>query len=199
MKKKQLLAVVLSCVALALAMVIFAGCNNNLYSDLSKVANAQYANVSVKITTEQNGTTLTSTFDVKNSDSNSVVNYSVQKVAPIDPDASVSDSDTITSVGTVTLQNGEVKEQSGDPMSVNFGDVTKLSLRFVEKNFDNVNDANGIFSAKVIRPQVFMNASNLQCSDMTVTFDYDGATEHLIIIHYTSQSGAAVTLMYTLS
>jgi len=199
MKKIKLLAVILSCVAtVALAAVCFVGCTFNVYSDLSDVANAKYANVTVAITTEQNGTTLTSTFDVANNDGESTVNYSVQQFAPIDVNAP-SDGDTTTSVGTVTLSDGKVTQQTGDPVSVDFGDVTQLSLHFAEAYFADANTANGIFSAKVTNARSFLDEPSLQCTDMTVTFDYAHSVEHVIIIHYTSQGGAAVTFTYTLS
>ncbi len=200
MKRTKFLAVMLSCVVLTLAAVCFVGCKNNLYSDLSKISNAKYANVTVAIATEQNGATLTSTFEVHNNGSESTVNYSVQQFATIDPDASTpSDNATTTSVGKVTLENGKVTQQTGDEVSVNFGDVTQLSLHFAEAYFTDTNAANGIFSAKVTNPRSFMDAPSLECTDMTVTFDYANSAEHVIIIHYTSQSGAAVTLNYTLN
>lgn len=202
MSKKKLLTILLPCVAVvvlvAIFLIVYFCCfAGDFYSDLSKVANADYDNVSVRITTEQDDATLTSTFDVKNIGEKSVINYSVENFAPID--ASGADNDTVTSVGTVVLEGGKVKEQTGDRISVNFGNVTKLTLHFAERNFAETKTENGIFSAKVTNPTSFMDSLSLQCTDMTVTFAYTGSAEHVIVIHYTSQGGAAVTIAYTLS
>lgn len=200
MRKKKLLAVILSCVTmLVFAAVLLVGCGKNLYSELSKISNGKYDNVSIKISTEQDGATLTSTFDIKNNDEKSIINYSVENFAPIDADTGVTGDDTVTTVGTVVLESGKVTQQTGDALDINFGDVTKLTLHFAERNFAEVKTDNGIFSAKVTDPKAFMDAPSLQCTDMTVTFSYAGSAEHVIVIHYTSQGGVAVTLTYTLS
>ncbi|MCM1289807.1 MAG: hypothetical protein NC132_05890 [Corallococcus sp.] len=204
MSKKKLLTIILPCVAVvvlvAVFLIVYFCCfASGLYSELSKIANGSHDNISVKITTEQDGYTLISTFDVKNGNDRSVVNYSVQNFAPIDPSTGASGGDTVTSVGTVVLSSGKVLEQTGDAVDINFGNVTKLTLHFAERNFSNVKTENGIFTAKVTNPTAFMDAPSLQCTDMTVTFDYEGNAEHVIIVRYVSAGGAAVTLTYMLS
>lgn len=203
MSKKKLLTIILPCVAvlvlIAVFLIVYFCCfANDIYSELNKIANGKHNSISVKITTEENGATLTSTFDIKNSGNRSVVNYSVENFDPINPDTGAG-GDTVTLVGTVVLEGGKVTEQTGDEADVNFGNVTKLTLHFAERNFADVKTENGIFSAKVTKPQSFMDSPSLVCTNMTVLFAYTGSAERVIVIHYTSQGGVAVTLTYTMS
>lgn len=203
MSKKKLLAVILPCVlvlilAAVFLIVYFCYFASDLYSELNAIANANHNSIKVTITTQQNEEKIESIFDIKNSGNRSVINYSVENFSPIDPDTGAG-GDTVASVGSVVLENGKVTEQTGDQVNVNFGNVMKLSLHFAERNFQNVQTENGIFSAKVTNPQSFMDAPSLVCTNMTVMFAYTGSAENVIVIQYTSAGGAAVTINYTFS
>ena len=204
MSKKKLLTIVLPCVLVVILVAVFlivyfcvfAG---DVYAELNKIVRKNHNEISIKITTEQDGFTLTSRIDVKNTNGQSIVNYTIQNFAPIDANNGSAGDEVVTYVGTVVLKDGKQVEQSGDKVDINFGDVTTLNLYFSKDNFAQVSNENGIFSAKVTAPQTFMDAPSLVCEDMTVTFAYHGSAQKMIVIHYTSQGGAAVTLTYTLS
>ena len=197
MSNKKFITLTLSLlVVLVVAFVCFAGCDS-VYKSLNKIINDNYDNITVTITTEQDGFTLTSTFSVKNTNGQSIVNYSVQNFLPIDANAGVSGDGIETKVGTVILKDGKVVEQTGDPVDITFGDVTNINLHFSESNLADVTDENGIFSAKVTNPQRFMDSPSLTCSDMTVMFAYEGSANYTVVIRYLSEAGAAVTINYT--
>lgn len=203
MSKKKLLTIVLPCalvvVLVAVFLIVYFCCfASDIYSELGKIANAKHSNISVTITAEQDGETLTSSFEIHNSGNRSVINYSVENFAEINPDTGEG-GDAVTAVGRVELVDGKVLQQSGDEVDINFGNVTKFTLYFAKDNFQDVKTENGIFSAKVTNPKAFMDSPSLVCKDMTVMFVYMGSEENVIVIAYTSEGGAAVTITYTFS
>lgn len=204
MSKKKLLTIIIPCVVVvvlvAVFLIVYFRCfTGDFYDELNQIANGKHNNISIKITTQTDDATLTSTFSVVNGGNRSVVNYSVENFAPINDDTGVDDDDTVTSVGRVVIEGGKVSEQTGDKVDVNFGNVTQLTFHFAEINFEEVQTTNGIFSAKVTRPQSFLDSPSLVCTNMTVTFAYKGNAENVMVIRYTSEGGAAVTITYTFS
>lgn len=200
-QKTIVIIIVVSILVFTAAALIayFTTAPKDIYTELSDIVNAKYDNTNLTVTTEQDGLTLTSTFAiVNNRDGTVTINYSVQSFALIDPDADNS-NDVVTATGMVKLANGNVTQQTGDKVDVNFSNISRVKMFFAEQNFSDVKTENGIFSAKVTRPQSFLNAPSLKCSDMTISFVYSVSAQRNVIIHYNTEGGAAVTLTYNFS
>lgn len=191
MKNKFLICIV----ALCLLVVTLTGCTKDNYAELREMVNMDYPLMSIEIVTNYSDETLTSKFTVSENGEQTLVNYSIEQLAEISMEEN-GDNYKVTLVGSVTVENGKIVAQNGDPVSsMVFQQIGNIGLNFKKEYFKNASFSNGKFTADVTLPKQFMGNDNVEYSNMHVDVTYGTALKTLTLT-YSMSSGAEVTVNY---
>src|SRR5699024_523337 len=112
MKKKFLVCLAVLC----LLVVSLTGCAQDNYLELSKMVNMDYSIISIEIVTNYDDETLTTQLTITDNGIQTLINYSIEQLAEISMDENP-DSYKVTLIGSVTVENGKIVAQNGDPVS----------------------------------------------------------------------------------
>ena len=203
---KRILCFTLTLVLLVLSLASCGGGNgsgsaattapsNDVYSKLQALANANYSNMIVDVSSTQNGVTMKDYFVVASVGNQTTVDYSCQRRSTFVN--GVAPTDYLTTYrGSLVLENGKIVSQNGDTVSIDFTALSVNALVFDASYFSDVEEGEGTFEAKVTNPAGFMNKAGLAVSDMTVSVAYSGMKN--LTISYTAANGSAVVIEYML-
>ncbi len=201
MSKKKVLAIVIPivvvvvCVAVLVTLLLTL---NNVYSKMNKTISSHDGELNVTVKTRSGETELVSIITVTRSGETSIINYAVQQFAEISPD-NIPENAVKTISGSITANNGVVVSQTGETVEgVDFLQYATVGLNFKKAYFKNVSDEQGVFTADVTNVGAFTGNGNLKCIDMKVSFNYAAEDAKDIIVSYVSESGASVSITYTL-
>lgn len=191
MKNKFLICIAVLC----LLVVSLTGCAQDNYLELSKMVNMDYPIMSINIVTNYGDETLTTQLTVTDNGVQTLINYSIEQLAEISMDENA-DNYKITLVGSVTVENGKIVAQNGDPVSeMIFPEIGNVGFNFKKEYFKNAVFSNGKFAADVTLPKQFMGNDSVEYSDMKVEMTY-GTCLKTIALSYSMASGAQVTVNY---
>ena len=191
MKKKFLVCLAVLC----LLVVSLTGCAQDNYIELSKMVNMDYSIISIEIVTNYDDETLTTQLTITDNGIQTLINYSIEQLAEISMDENP-DSYKVTLVGSVTVENGKIVAQNGDPVSeMVFQEIGNVGFNFKKDYFKNAVFSDGRFTADVTLPKQFMGNDNVDCSNMKVDVTY-GVCLKTLALSYSMASGAQVTVNY---
>lgn len=193
--KKQLLMFAATCVAVC----CFGACtpvNNNTDNDEYNVLNAMlevsYSQLDITITdTFDENTVLKSEYSITYSDTETTVEYAVEKFNKIEFDKPATELKT-TLTGVAIIVNSFVSF-IGDDVGIS-ADIAKVGLTFKKGYFENDILSDGNFSADVKNADAFLG-SHVVCSNMKVTATFGDAFNDIKII-YVSEGGNEVEIKY---
>ena len=119
----------------------------------------------------------------------------IEQLAEISMDENP-DSYKVTLVGSVTVENGKIVAQNGDPVSeMVFQEIGNVGFNFKKEYFKNAVFSDGRFTADVTLPKQFMGNDNVDYSNMKVDVTY-GVCLKTLALSYSMASGAQVTVNY---
>ena len=191
MKKKFLVCLAVLC----LLVVSLTGCAQDNYLELSKMVNMDYSIISIEIVTDYDDETLTTQLTITDNGIQTLINYSIEQLAEISMDENP-DSYKVTLVGSVTVENGKIVAQNGDPVSeMVFQEIGNVGFNFKKEYFKNAVFSGGRLTADVTLPKQFMGNDNVDYSNMKVEVTY-GVCLKPLALSYSMASGAQVTVNY---
>lgn len=191
MKKKFLVCLAVLC----LLVVSLTGCAQDNYLELSKMVNMDYSIISIEIVTNYDDETLTTQLTITDNGIQTLINYSIEQLAEISMDENP-DSYKVTLVGSVTVENGKIVAQNGDPVSeMVFQEIGNVGFNFKKEYFKNAVFSDGRFTADVTLSKQFMGNDNVDYSNMKVDVTY-GVCLKTLALSYSMASGAQVTVNY---
>ncbi len=163
------------------------------YDSLTKKLNSDYSGWTLTVMTKKDDVTLTDIFTVKNSDTQTEIEYSIEKLSEHSFD---DDNDFITKKsGTAVIKDGKIETVNGDEVTIEIENIATLGLSFKAEYFGNAKFSDTSFSASVTNPSGFLGKS-LTCTDMTVYASFaDKFTK--INITYTAENGAKIVCTYS--
>lgn len=194
MKNKFLVFILMICLATA---VLVSGCDiapADAYEVLSDMSKCAYPSFSLNVVTVYKGETLSSQFTVTNDGDKSVVEYSVEQLTEISL-TQPADGYKTTISGSVTVENGNITEQNGESVDIDFKQIGNVGFNFKREYFDTASFSEGKFTATVRVTAQFMGNSTYEYRNMTVEVNYGTAFEK-IVLSYTTAEGATVTATY---
>lgn len=188
---------VLIVVMCLLLLVCLCACNKDQYKKMTKVVAADYGTIKVSAETVKGSDKLNSVVNIKNQDNKSTISYSVERFTKISADKIPTEYKT-TYVGAVELVDGVQTSQTGDKLEgIEFAEVGQghLKFNFDKSYFADAEFKDGVFTAKVLATRQFIGYSLMDCTDMTVRFDYE-AEMKVLTVHYTDANDVSITITY---
>ncbi|MDE5548014.1 MAG: hypothetical protein K2J30_03355 [Clostridia bacterium] len=198
MKKRIFFAICMTALAGALSLSACGG--KNVYKKLNELAEKDYDEVRLKVTTETDGETLHASYRAVSVAEGITVTYSCEQLNPIGTDENgdyvLPDTAITTLQGEILVKDGKTVKVDGDDIALSPQTVTAAGLRFSADIFEDEETTDTSFKAKVNSPAAFLRESNLVASNMTVVVEYTDRALTSLMITYTTQTGS-VTMQYT--
>ncbi len=194
---KKIIFVVL---ILILAMLCLTSCQDGNYAELNQISKNNYNQVQINVTVKKSGenSALVSSIKVLNADNTKQIEYSLQEYAKFDVNGdtiTAPESQILTKTGTVVLENGQIKSQTGDQTNLDFANIGELNFNFSDSCLFGAQTANGIFTAHVTNLTKFCGQNISGATNVKVSVD--AQTYKSITLAYTVD-GSEVTIVYTL-
>ncbi len=163
------------------------------YDSLTKKLNSDYSGWTLTVMTKKDDVTLTDIFTVKNSDTQTEIEYSIEKLSELSFD---DDNDFITKKsGTAVIKDGKIETVNGDEVTIEIENIATLGLSFKAEYFGNAKFSDTSFSASVTNPSGFLGNS-LTCTDMTVYASFADKFTKINII-YTAENESKIVCTYS--
>lgn len=198
--KKRL--TVFTALLLALTCLVMCSCSKT-DRNLNKMVKKSYDYVSLTITTDIEGVILTSVYTATKTENNQTqIRFSYQTFNTIDVSngsITLPEGRITTYRGTLTVdvnRNNAVVKSSGDEIDINLKEVTAKNVKFDSKNFTDIKDNDGFFSAKINDLSRFMGTS-VKGSDGTVQVRYLDGSLVSMVISYINEQGSVITADYS--
>lgn len=159
----------------------------------SKLAYA-YSGWNIKVITVKSGVSLKNEFNVSKNGADYNIEYRLEKLSELSIDNPTADFKTVSS-GEAKVQNGKVYVDD-DTTGIAFENLTNIGLKFDTAYFAETDAklTSSVFSANVTSPKEFCGIEN--ASDMSVMASLEEKTFNYILISYTAQDGASVSVRY---
>lgn len=159
----------------------------------SKLAYA-YSGWTIKVITVKSGVSLKNEFNVSKNGADYNIEYRLEKLSELSIDNPTADFKTVSS-GEAKVQNGKVYVDD-DTTGIAFENLTNIGLKFDTAYFAEADTklTSSVFSANVTSPKEFCGIEN--ASDMSVMASLEEKTFNYILISYTAQDGASVSVRY---
>lgn len=159
----------------------------------SKLAYA-YSGWTIKVITVKSGVSLKNEFNVSKNGADYNIEYRLEKLSELSIDNPTADFKTVSS-GEAKVQNGKVYVDD-DTTGIAFENLTNIGLKFDTAYFAEADTklTSSVFSANVTYPKEFCGIEN--ASDMSVMASLEEKTFNYILISYTAQDGASVSVRY---
>ena len=198
---------VISILLMILAIFTLASCggpaephtpSETVYETLNKIFTKEHPLVNIEVTTETNGTVLSSLYVISKEVKGDRIAYSVEALntfGEIDGELVIPESYKATCKGTVLLSNGNIFEQTGDAVELDLTQVQIPRFDFKESYFSDVKNENGKLTANVTNPSALLGTS-ISCSDMGVSVSYSTTSISEIVLNYT-ESNTKATIKYS--
>lgn len=198
--KKRL--IVFTALLLALTCLVMCACNKT-DRNLNKMVKKSYDYVSLTVTTDIEGVILTSVYTAtKTENDQTQIRFSYQTFNTIDSSngtITLPEGRITTYRGTLTVdvnRNNAVVKSSGDEININLKEVTAKNVKFDSKNFTDIKDNDGFFSAKINDLSRFMGTS-VKGSDGAVQVRYLDGSLVSMVISYVNGQGSVITANYS--
>ena len=191
-------------IALLLVLTCFALCAcNKTDRNLNKMVKKSYDYVSLTVTTDIEGVILTSVYTATKTENNQTqIRFSYQTFNTIDVDnggISLPEGRITTHRGTLTVdvsRNNAIVKSSGDELNINLKEVTAKNIKFNSKNFTDIQDNDGFFSAKINDLSAFTGTS-VKGSEGSVSVRYSDNSLISMVISYVNEQGSVITANYS--
>lgn len=159
----------------------------------SKLAYA-YSGWTIKVITVKSGVSLKNEFNVSKNGADYNIEYRLEKLSELSIDNPTADFKTVSS-GEAKVQNGKVYVDD-DTTGIAFENLTNIGLKFDTAYFAEADTklTSSVFSANVTSPKEFCGIEN--ASDMSVMASLEEKSFNYILISYTAQDGASVSVRY---
>lgn len=159
----------------------------------SKLAYA-YSGWNIKVITVKSGVSLKNEFNVSKNGADYNIEYRLEKLSELSIDNPTADFKTVSS-GEAKVQNGKVYVDD-DTTGIAFENLTNIGLKFDTAYFAETDAklTSSVFSANVTSPKEFCGIEN--ASDMSVMASLEEKSFNYILISYTAQDGASVSVRY---
>ncbi len=185
---------------LAGALSLCACGGENVYAKLNELAEKDYDEVRLKVTTVTDGETLHANYRAVSVAEGISVTYSYEQFNQIGTDENgdyvLPDTAITTLQGEILVKDGKTVKVDGDEIALSPQTVTAAGLRFSADLFEEEETTDTSFQAKVNSPAAFLRESNLVASGMTVIVEYTDRALTSLTITYNTQTGS-VTMQYT--
>ena len=176
------------------------GGDKSVYAKLNELAEKDYDEVRLKVTTVTDGETLHASYRAVSVAEGISVTYSCEQFNQIGTDENgdyvLPDTAITTLQGEILVKDGKTVKVDGDEIALSPQTVTAAGLRFSADLFEGEETTDTSFRAKVNSPAAFLRESNLVASNMTVVVEYTERALTSLTITYTTQTGS-VTMQYT--
>lgn len=163
-----------------------------VYDTLNELAQKDYSNVIIDLSSTLNGETLQDRYTVMQLGENTIVQYSVQRRSVFE-EGQIPDSFYTTHQGQLVISDGKIT--SGNAEDINFTAINVKALSFDAAYFSDVEAEAGKFSATVQNPAGFFGESSIDVSAVTLALTYAARLQTLTLT-YTAPNGAEVVIMY---
>lgn len=159
----------------------------------SKLAYA-YSGWNIKVITVKSGVSLKNEFNVSKNGADYNIEYRLEKLSELSIDNPTADFKTVSS-GEAKVQNGKVYVDD-DTTGIAFENLTNIGLKFDTAYFAEADAklTSSVFSANVTSPKEFCDIEN--ASNMSVMASLEEKSFNYILISYTAQDGASVSVRY---
>ena len=87
-------------------------------------------------------------------------------------------------------------KSSGDEININLKEVTAKNIKFNSKNFTDIQDNDGFFSAKINDLSAFTGTS-VKGSEGSVSVRYSDNSLISMVISYVNEQGSVITANYS--
>ncbi len=184
--------------AVCTAAFCFTACDSGnggkKYDALNEMLGADYSALSLTVTDEIDGITLTSQYAMTFSDDEISVQYSVERLAAIgDLSGAQTQSAKQKLSGTAVIRGGEVAETTGDDVGLS-SDIAETSFTFKEEFFENAKLTDTSLKADVKKPSEFLGTA-VTCTDMKVEASFAEVFSE-ITVTYSTANGGKVEFLY---
>ncbi len=198
MKKRKFFAI---CTMILAGALSFSACGGkSVYAKLNELAEKDYDEVRLKVTTVTDGETLHASYRAVSVAEGISVTYSCEQFNQIVTDENgdyvLPDAAITTLQGEILVKDGKTVKVDGDTIALSPQTVTAAGLRFSADLFEEEETTDTSFRAKVNSPAAFLRESNLVASNMTVVVEYTDRALTSVTVTYNTQTGS-VTMQYT--
>lgn len=181
-------------ILVACLLVVLCACGGS-FADIKALndkLSADYSGWDVKVITTKSGVSLTNEFNVTKRDTDYRVDYRLEKLNEISLD-STSDFKSVSSGIAIVDSDGNINEDL-DSTDIAFENLTNIGLKFDSAYFTDAKTTSTTFSAKVKSTKEFCGIDNV--SNMSVSATFEKSKFSNIVIFYTAQDGAGVSISY---
>lgn len=153
-----------------------------------------YSGWTIKVITVKSGVSLKNEFNVSKTGTDYNIEYRLEKLSELSIDNPTADFKTVSS-GEAKVQNGKVYVDD-DTTGIAFENLTNIGLKFDTAYFAEADAklTSSVFSANVTSPKEFCGIEN--ASNMSVMASLEEKSFNYILISYTAQDGASVSVRY---
>ena len=170
----------------------------DVYTELNTMARMEYNTINMEVQTTYQGVTLVNKYSALLGANGTIVTYSVESLATIDPEVGMPENMIETKTGSATIRDGKIVSQTGDDVTIPTS-MSALAIHFDEAYFDTPKTyAEGslhVFDAKVKDVKGFTGSNTFEGKDMRVCVRYNEKLD-TVVIDYTSENGAGVKVIY---
>lgn len=181
---------------LCLLVLVFCACDglgNSNIDTLNDKLSEYYSGWNVQVTTLKNDVSLTNEFEITRIGEGYGIDYSVEKLNELSIDAPNEFKTTLK--GTATVKDGKLTYTDGDAIDIDLSGMTEIGLKFDSSYFEDISFTTAMFKANVSAPKDFFG-KDVECTSMTVTASFNETVFKYIIVSYTANDGAQVTIRY---
>lgn len=186
--------IIILAVCLSACELIVAKVDLTKYNEMIS-AESGTLNIEIKITMD--GETLTNSFDVKNEDGKSVIDYKVETLNKLNLDGENESEYKKVSEGTVEVEGSKITQLDGEKIDINFIQVNNVSFNFNSLYLKNIviNESSIEFDVK--NTTAFMGNTSFDGKDMKFVGTFNDDKFESIKITYSTANESQVELNYT--
>lgn len=152
----------------------------------------EYSSWDIKVITVKSGVSLKNEFNVSKDGADYNIEYRLEKLSELSIDNPSADFKSVSS-GEAKVQNGKVYVDDAQT-GIAFENLTNIGLKFDTSYFADTKLTSSMFSANVISTKEFCGIEN--ASNMSVMASLEEKSFTYILISYTAQDGASVSIRY---
>lgn len=197
---KKLLPVLLI-VVLILATVGCASCVDSTADKLREINMAllySYSNVELKVVTHTDDADLHAKYVMTTTSNVTDISYEVERINEFDVNGEIPSEYISTVVGTAVFDGNAITSIDGEELDQNILlNVVNKNMAFRLSYFGEIKAGNGGIETRVVDPKGFLQNSDFDGEQMTVSVKLVQSYLSSIIINYVTSDGAQVSLDYT--
>lgn len=194
----------LICVMVMLVLCV-AGCGKKenkptIYETINNLIDKEYSVVNLSVKTTMGNETLKGTYTINKENNFTLIEYSYEMLNGFSEVGGViipptEEKSTIS--GSMKVKDSKVIEQNGESVNIPVEQLSINGLTFDESFFTDIQDSDGLFSAKVSKVKDFLGFE-LNCTDMKITVNYTTDKISKVNIQYISESSSNIEIQYSI-